>query len=194
MTQQVIAVGTSANDNTGDPIRTAFIKTNANFSELYTRAYGAFQSVLTQTCSASTATAMRFEIVDIDDGVDISNLTDIVLPNPGVYNLQFSIQTRNTGSASDPMYIWLRQNGVDIPGSAGKVNIAGTQGGGSGELIVGWNFFIRTTSANEHVNIMWFTADETHVQIAAFPAQSATGTTPSTPSTASIVLTVNQVN
>ena len=37
MTQQIIYVGTAPNDGAGDPIRTAFIKTNDNFSELYAR-------------------------------------------------------------------------------------------------------------------------------------------------------------
>jgi hypothetical protein len=37
MTQQVINVGTSPNDGLGDPIRTAYIKCNDNFSELYSR-------------------------------------------------------------------------------------------------------------------------------------------------------------
>jgi hypothetical protein len=35
MAKQVINVGTSANDGTGDPNRTAFQKINANFTELY---------------------------------------------------------------------------------------------------------------------------------------------------------------
>jgi len=35
MSQQVIAVGTVANDGTGDPARTAFQKCNSNFTELY---------------------------------------------------------------------------------------------------------------------------------------------------------------
>ena len=35
MTQQIINVGASANDGQGDPIRTAFIKCNNNFSQLY---------------------------------------------------------------------------------------------------------------------------------------------------------------
>ena len=35
MAQQLINVGTSTNDGTGDGIRTAFIKTNNNFTELY---------------------------------------------------------------------------------------------------------------------------------------------------------------
>jgi hypothetical protein len=35
MAQQTIGLGASANDSTGDPIRTAFGKVNANFAELY---------------------------------------------------------------------------------------------------------------------------------------------------------------
>lgn len=38
MAQQVINVGVVANDGTGDPIRTAYIKCNDNFGELYSRA------------------------------------------------------------------------------------------------------------------------------------------------------------
>jgi len=35
MTQQIINIGSSANDGTGDPLRTAFNKINTNFTELY---------------------------------------------------------------------------------------------------------------------------------------------------------------
>jgi hypothetical protein len=35
MAKQVINVGAAANDGTGDPARTAFTKTNSNFTELY---------------------------------------------------------------------------------------------------------------------------------------------------------------
>jgi hypothetical protein len=37
MTQQIINVGTAPNDGLGDPIRTAYIKCNDNFGELYSR-------------------------------------------------------------------------------------------------------------------------------------------------------------
>ena len=36
MTQQTINIGQSANDKSGDPLRSAFAKVNANFTELYT--------------------------------------------------------------------------------------------------------------------------------------------------------------
>ena len=156
-------------------------------------AYGAYQSIANQYCNASTATAMLFEITDFAGGVTMTANSYIGLPNAGTYNIQFSVQTKNTGSAEDSLYIWLRQNNVDIVGSTGKVLVRGTQAGGSGEGITGWNFFVRSTAPNENIRIMWFAPDETHTHFAAFPAQSATGSTPAIPSTASTVLTVNQI-
>lgn len=235
MSIQSINIGSAPNDGTGDPLRTAFTKTNDNFVELYSnvstltaslntvnsnvntvqsnvttlttavnaiqsnvtvlqnRAYGAYQSISNQYCNANTATAMLFEITDFAGGVTMTANSYIGLPNPGTYNLQFSVQTKNTGSAEDSLYIWLRQNNVDIVGSTGKVIVRGTQSGGSGEGITGWNFFVSSAVPNENIRIMWFAADETHTHFAAFPAQSATGSTPAIPSTASTVLTVNQI-
>ncbi len=37
MAQQVINIGTAANDGSGDPLRSAFDKINDNFSELYAK-------------------------------------------------------------------------------------------------------------------------------------------------------------
>jgi len=45
MTQQTIRIGSAPNDKTGDPLRTAFAKVNANFTELY--AGGANETQLT---------------------------------------------------------------------------------------------------------------------------------------------------
>lgn len=42
MSQQTIGIGTVANDNTGDPFRTAFSKANSNFTELYSGAFAEY--------------------------------------------------------------------------------------------------------------------------------------------------------
>ena len=38
MALEVINVGSAPNDGTGDPLRTAYIKCNTNFAEIYSRA------------------------------------------------------------------------------------------------------------------------------------------------------------
>lgn len=45
MAKQVINIGTTANDGTGDPLRTAFDKVNDNFTELYSDDSGDVDSV-----------------------------------------------------------------------------------------------------------------------------------------------------
>lgn len=52
MTKQVIGIGATANDGTGDPLRTAFDKINQNFTELY----NGFQPTATPATASSTGT------------------------------------------------------------------------------------------------------------------------------------------
>jgi len=49
MAKQVINIGTTANDGTGDPIRDAFDKVNDNFTELYTDDAGDVGSIVAGT-------------------------------------------------------------------------------------------------------------------------------------------------
>ena len=47
MAQQTINIGSAPNDGTGDPLRTAFDKTNDNFNELYAGAGGVADDAVT---------------------------------------------------------------------------------------------------------------------------------------------------
>ena len=69
MAKQVINVGINANDGTGDPIRDAFVKANANFDELYSTDAGDVNSITaTSPLSASSATG------DVTLSIDTSGL------------------------------------------------------------------------------------------------------------------------
>jgi hypothetical protein len=52
MAKQTIGIGTAANDGTGDPLRTAWTKANANFTDLYN--YSADLSGITNAATART--------------------------------------------------------------------------------------------------------------------------------------------
>jgi hypothetical protein len=70
MAQQTIGVGTEADDNTGDTIRDAFVKVNANFTELYTDDAGDVNSVTAGTGLTGTATTGALTINAIGgDGI-----------------------------------------------------------------------------------------------------------------------------
>jgi hypothetical protein len=53
MAKQTVLIGTQPNDKTGDPLRTAFTKINANFTEVYATALSTAQ--LKEIVAASTS-------------------------------------------------------------------------------------------------------------------------------------------
>ena len=72
MAQQQINIGTVANDGTGDPLRTAFDKSNDNFTELYAGAGGVADDSVTYaklgtefTTSAALATNVDFATAQV---------------------------------------------------------------------------------------------------------------------------------
>ena len=79
MAKTAIGVGSSANDGTGDPIRTAFQSTNSNFKELYTQfGNGTTLSIsgdITMSAGAATIAAQAVENSMIaDDAVGADEL------------------------------------------------------------------------------------------------------------------------
>lgn len=81
MTQQIINVGTAANDGTGDPLRTSFQKINANFTELYAKgAAGSYLDISENEIAAINSNGNvelvpngSGRVVIVDDSVTIEN-------------------------------------------------------------------------------------------------------------------------
>lgn len=62
MVQQIVNIGSAANDGTGDPLRTAFTKVNQNFTELYGRGAAGANFDFTDNTLASTNTNGNIEL------------------------------------------------------------------------------------------------------------------------------------
>jgi len=149
--------------------------------------YGAFSSDQDQTAVANTATLMTLNTTDFANGISIAT-SKITVATAGIYNLQFSTQFANTDSNVQDAYIWLKQNGADIPGSTGFVSIPNRHGGTDGHSIVGWNYFLSMT-AGQYIEIYW-SVPNTAVTIQHLAASG----TPTKPSTQSVVATMSFVS
>jgi hypothetical protein len=150
--------------------------------------YGAFSSDQDQTTTANTATLMTLNTTDFSNGVSIAS-SKITVATAGIYNLQFSAQLENTDNASQDVFIWLKQNGVDIVGSTGKVGMPARKGVGDPfHSIFGWNYYVSLT-AGQYIEIYWSTTNAA-VTIQYYPASG----TPTKPSTQSVVATMSFVS
>jgi len=176
-------------------LRLYFNQIRNSFSEIMGNAggrylafpYGAFSSDQDQTTTANTATLMTFNTTDFANGVRINN-SEIIVEYAGIYNLQFSTQFVNTDTAFQDVYIWLRQNGVDITGSTGFVSVPNRHAGTDGHAIIGWNYFLNM-AAGDHVEIYWSVPN-----VAVTIQHLAASGTPTKPSTQSVVATLSFVS
>jgi len=176
-------------------LRLYFNQIRNSFSEIMGNAggrylafpYGAFSSDQDQTTTANTATLMTLNTTDFANGVRINN-SEIIVEYAGIYNLQFSAQFVNTDTAFQDVYIWLRQNGVDITGSTGFVSVPNRHAGTDGHAIIGWNYFLNM-AAGDHVEIYWSVPN-----VAVTIQHLAASGTPTKPSTQSVVATLSFVS
>ena len=90
MAKQTINIGTTANDGTGDPIRSAFDKTNDNFTELYDGAGVADDSI--------TYSKLADEFTTIDP-LTAGAAVDIDFTDAQVYTLTITEATTITFSS-----------------------------------------------------------------------------------------------
>ena len=93
MAKQVIGIGSAANDGSGDPLRTAFTKSNENFTELYDdvaalqgsalTAASLVRSKLSESCNGGSGQVIAFtsqfvsvfalQIIDYDGiGIEVT--------------------------------------------------------------------------------------------------------------------------
>jgi hypothetical protein len=152
--------------------------------------YGAFQDSTDQTASSTTtAYAITFDTTDYSNGVTLSNSSRINVKNAGVYNIQFSIQFKNTTNDSQDADIWFRKNGVDVDKSNSRFGLAPRKSSGDPYHTIGsLNYFVEL-AANDYVQVMWRVSN-TGVSIEQHPAD----TSPTRPAVPSVILTVNYVN
>jgi hypothetical protein len=150
--------------------------------------YGAFSSNLTQTTTINTAKLLTMNTTDFSSNVTL-NSSNITVEYAGIYNLQFSAQLENSANSPEDVYIWLRQNGVDIPGSTGVVGLVARKNPGDpSHDIKGWNYFL-SMNARDNVSIFWSTTNAS----VTVPFYAASGS-PTKPATQSVVTTLTFVS
>jgi hypothetical protein len=162
MARQNINIGTTANDRTGDPLRTAFTKTNANFTELYANVASHNSEIGTLTINVSTLTndiaAISYNDI-LNAPTDISEFTDttnLISASSILTSANDIIITSNDNS-------WTFDINGDLSLPSGKSILFGN---GNSNIVAGMGFHINseegisleavdTTDANNHVTHSW---------------------------------------
>lgn len=164
-----------------------FLVPVSNAAEADSTPYGAFQDSTDQTAAnTTTAYAVTLNTTDFSNGIYVSNSSRINVRNYGIYNLQFSIQFKNTTNDTQDVDIWFRKNGTNIAASNSRFSLPARKSAGDpSHLIAALNFFVEL-QANDYVEVMWRVTD-TGVSIEHFD----TSTSPTRPAVPSAIVTVS---
>lgn len=150
--------------------------------------YGGFQYLGRQAVTNTTLEhLMPWDTVDFSNGVTISNTSRINFTTAGLYNIQWSGQFQNANSNVKDISVWLKVNGVNVPGSTGFSSIPMSHASIPGHSIVGWNYFLQLT-AGQYIELAWST-ESTDVSLESY----AVATGPTRPATAALIFTAQQV-
>jgi hypothetical protein len=152
--------------------------------------YGAFQDSTDQTAAnTTTAYAVTFNTTDFTNGVTLSNSSRLNVAQAGIYNLQFSIQFKNTTNDGQDVDIWFRKNGTNIDNSNSRFHLSTRKSAGDpSHLIASLNFFV-SLAANDYVEIMWRPTN-VGVSIEHFASSSS----PTRPAVPSVIATLSFVS
>jgi hypothetical protein len=166
-----------------------FLVPVSNAAEADSTPYGAFQDSTDQTAAnTTTAYAITLNTTDYSNGIYVSNSSRINVRNYGIYNLQFSIQFKNTTNDAQDVDIWFRKNGTNIADSNSRFSLPARKSSGDpSHLIAALNFFLEL-QANDYVEVMWRVTD-TGVSIEHFD----TSTSPTRPAVPSAIVTMTYV-
>jgi hypothetical protein len=152
--------------------------------------YGAFQDGTDQVAAnTTTAYAITFDTTDFTNGVTLSNSSRLNVAQAGIYNLQFSIQFKNTTNDTQDVDVWFRKNGTDIAKSNSRFGLGPRKSSGDPFHVIGaLNFFV-SLAATDYLQIMWRPSD-----VGVSIEHYAAGTSPTRPAVPSVIATLSFVS
>ena len=142
--------------------------------------YAAIQRTTDKSFTANTATQITFDQSDYLNGCTNDGTDGITAGYNGLYNYQFSVQFRNSDTQIHSAWVWLRKNGVDVPGTGSKFDVTNKHGGIDGFVIGAANFYIDLLQGDTVE--MWAAVDDTSVTFDATAAQTSPFAMPAIPS------------
>ena len=149
--------------------------------------YAAIQRTTDKTFTANTAAQITFNVNDFLNGCENDGTDGIRVSQDGIYNYQFSVQFANTDTQIHTAYVWLRINGIDVPGTGSKFDVTNKHGGVDGYLIATCNFYVSLTAGDTvelwaAVSQAYVPAVSSGIYMEAYAAQTSPFAMPSIPS------------
>ena len=116
--------------------------------------YGAFSNNNGQTAtSTATTDVVEFDSSEFSNGVYLDSTTKVYVRNYGVYNLQYSLQLKNSNNDFEYADVWFRKNGTDVANSASRFGLPARKSTGDPSHIIGSMNIFLDLQAGDYIEI-----------------------------------------
>lgn len=148
----------------------------------------------------NTPTIVKWNTVDASLGFTLNPSYSATAQYSGVYKIDYSLQYANTANAAHEIDVWLRVNGVDVPGSTSKFSIPARKSAMIPTYILAVSFVMFTINAGDMIELYWATdkayvispaADGVYMEYK--PAQTVPFAHPSIPSAIGTITLVSRL-
>lgn len=152
--------------------------------------HGAFQDNTDQTAAnTTTAYPIAFSTTDFSNGVSLQSGSQLAVAMDGIFNVQFSVQLKNTSNDGIDIDIWFRKNGTNIADSNSRFHLGARKSSGDpSHLVASLNFFVSLVK-DDYVQIVWRTDN-----VAGSIEHYAASASPTRPAVPSVIATVSFVS
>lgn len=151
--------------------------------------YGQFSNNNDQAApSVGTSAVINWDATEFSNGVYVADSNKVYVRNPGIYDVQFSVQLANAGNSQEYADIWFRKNVTDVVRSASRFDLKERKSEGVPTHVVGTvNCFIEM-AAGDYVQIAG-AVSSTNVTLEHYAADGAIPR----PAIPAAILTVNYI-
>jgi len=153
-------------------------------------AHASFFDTTDQTAAnTTTAYATKFNTTDLSNGVTVVSDSQITVHVDGVWNVQFSLQFKNTTNDGQDIDVWFRKNNTNIDNSNTRFHVPARKSTGDPSYVVAaMNYFVEMVDG-DYIEIMWRVSD-----VGVVMEHLPTSTTPDRPAVPSAIVTVTFVS
>jgi hypothetical protein len=175
------------NDEVLVPVEASGSTYHVPFSDIIHRPFASYYDTTTQSLSGTnTPTVISFNTVVIESGITLSDSTKITVSIPGVYSVGISMQFDKSSVLSlEPIYIWTRVNGEDVPDSAGEIRLLNNN-----SEALPFIPYLYELNANDYIEFVFASSDDS-VILSYIPLTNSPYVRPGAPS---ITLEIKQIS
>jgi hypothetical protein len=175
------------NDEVLVPVESSGSTYHVPFSDIIHRPFASYYDTTTQSLSGSnTPTVISFNTVAIESGITLSDSTKITVLTPGVYSVGISMQfDKDSLSSLEPIFIWTRVNGEDVPDSSGEIRLLNNN-----SEALPFIPYIYELNANDYIEFV-FASSDSSVNLSYIPLSVSPYVRPGAPS---ITLEIKQIS